>query len=448
MRRIILAVALIALCGLLPAPASAVVNPGCLNDPKVGITSLMGDVYIPVLTTTNEPLDFAVWGVLLADCPNTTITARTPGGGLITVPLNKNLPAVPPLIPQRLGGTLTLPLGYGAGLWQLTKITSGGSSKTLHHPFDVSRGFKLTLDNPAAVAAPNPVAIFGTVKRYTSTGTLTASPNTTVAIYNPNPLFSDLAYLKTNSAGVFSGTVAMPPGDTTFRARLQTTAYNSSPTRIASVTEPLPPPPTQLNNIVYKSVAYVNEWYRVDALTTPGTRWTDLQKPTTEGWKTTGSYGYSNSAGTVTRWWKPASTGSYTLRLRAGGGSTVYKTLKTITVKSKQTIPTYVDAKVKPTNGGTVYGGTPMTLDGHLKVRYNNGTIGPYAGQQIRIQARPAGTSAWVTTIATVTTNSSGYFLTHWAMRYQSNVEIRFLFLSPYITIKNSQVVKAVTVSP
>ena len=428
----ILALVLVLGYVLAPMPASAAVDPDCLKDPYVGNTP-MGNPVVPMLKTKNEPVDIGIIGALLADCPNTSVTARTPGGGLITVPLNVNLPQG--ILPERLGGHLNLPLGYGAGLWQLTKITSGGTTKTLHHPFDVYRGAEVTLNNPATVAAPNPVTFSGTVKRYTSTGALVPSPNTAVAI-------SVLKNLTTNSAGAFSGTAALPPGETAFRATSVLGA--ASPIRIATVTEPLPPVQTELNAILFKSVAYVNEWWRVDAVTTPGTRYNELQKPTEDGWKSTGSYAYSTSAGKLTRWWKPVAPGTYPLRLRAGGSSTVYHLLsRPIVVTSKQTIPTYVDAKVKPTNGGTVYGGTPMTLDGHLKVRYSNGTIGPYAGQSIRIQARETGTSTWTTTIATLKTSSSGYFITHWAMRYQSNIDIRFLFLSPYVTIKNSQIIKS-----
>ena len=443
-------VVLVAVCGLGGAAPASAVDPDCLKDPVVGNT-VYASTYVPELTTKNEPVELAVWGALLADCPNTTVTARTPGGGLISVPLNQNLSGNNYGVPDRLGGVLTLPLGYGAGLWQLTKITSGGASKTLHHPFDVFRGGEITLNTPPTVAAPNPVTVSGTFRRYTSTGSLAAAPNVTIAIRERELLVTDRAYLKTNSAGAFSGTVAMPPGETNIDALVpdQTDLYGTSPIRKATVTEPLPPPPVTLDTIAYTSTAYVNQWWRVDANTGPGAQYNDLQKPTQTGWKTTGSFGWSTSAGKLTRWWKPVSPGTYTLRLRAGGNYPAYHQLsKQITVTSKQTIPTYVDAKVRPTNGGTVYGGTPMTLDGHLKVRYSNGTIGPYAGQQIRIQARKSGTTDWTTTIGTVKTSSTGYFITHWAMRYQSKVDIRFLFLSPYITIKNGQIVKTVPVSP
>ena len=444
-RSFVLAIALVCVGGLGPVPATAAVDPDCLKDPLVGNTP-QGVALIPQLTTKNEPMAISIIGALLEDCPNTTVTARTPGGGLITVPLNQNFPAA--ILPERLGGFLVLPLGYGAGMWQLTKITSGGTTKTLHHPFDVYRGVQVTLADPAPAAAPNPVSVSGSVKRYTSTGALAGIPNATVAIYNPNPLFSDLRYLKTTAAGSFSGTVALPPGDTFLRA---VSSGSMTPTStIATVTEPLPPPPVKIKLVFFNPDGYVNEWWRLAASTTPGTQFNDLQRLTPMGWRTTGSFGYSAGNGSIVRWWKPSAPGNYTLRLRVGGGAAAYyQPVDPIVVASKQTIPTYVDAKVRPTNGGTVYGGTPMTLDGHLKVRYSNGTIGPFANQQIRIQTRPAGTSTWTTGIATLKTSSTGYFLTHWAMRYQSNVDIRFLFLSPYVTIKNGAIVKSnIKVSP
>ena len=453
-RSTILAVSLVALCALTPATATAAVNPGCLKDPVIG-SAIFGEDLLPTLTTASKPVDIAVWGVKLQDCPNTTVTAVTPGGGVIIVPLNVNLPEKPPDLYERLGGHLTLPLGYGAGTWHLTKITSNGTSKTLHHPFDVHRGGVITLNTPAAVTAPNPVAVSGSVKRYTSTGSLVASPNTTVAIVGDDPGTPALKVLTTTSTGTFSGTVARPPGSTNIRATRPAEAfYNSaSPTDIhyadsdlkkAIVNQAVQPSPSW-TTAQYSGTAYVNEWWRVDTTTTPAKVWTDLQVPTTAGWKTTGSFGFSASNGKVTRWWKPKSPGVYNLRLRFGNAPNgPYYSSFSVTVKSKQTIPTYTDATVVPTSGGTVYRGTPMTAQGHLRVRYSNGTVGPFANQRLYIRAKATAGTNWYLVMGSVVTNSKGYFITHFGMPgVAKNVDIRFLYLSPYVTIKNSQAVKS-----
>lgn len=451
-RSTILAVSLVALCAVTPATATAAVNPACLKDPVIG-SGHLGEDLLPVLKSSNVPVDIAVWGVLLQNCPSTTVTAKTPGGGLITVPLDLNLPENPPDVPQRLGGHLTLPVGYGAGTWHLTKITSGGTSKTLHHPFDVHRGGAIALNVPATVWAPTPVTASGNVWHYGPDGLLVPSPNTTVTVVADTAGSPVLKHLTTNSTGSFSGPVSMAPGLTNYLAEVApgTYYYTDSATRTGQVNQAvqdwiLPVTPT------YKTTAYVNEFWRVDADTLPWTLWNDLQKPTTAGWVTTGSFGYSNSLTEMTRWWKPVSTGTYNLRLQLGksgyqSNGPMYKSLQ-VTVKSKQTIPTYVDATVKVVNGGTVYADTPMTAYGHLKVRYSNGTIGPFANQRILIQGRAHGDTAWYWNLGSVTTDSNGYFVRHWELGTHQDTDIRFLYLSPHVTIKNGSIIKTVDVSP
>ena len=445
--RAIVAAVLLAGSVLAPAPASAAVDPACLNDPVLG-SSPTGQDLVPVLKGGNAQVQLGVWGALLQNCANTTVTAKTPGGGLITVPLSVNLPENPPDVPERLGGVLTLPVGYGAGTWHLTRITSGGTSKTLHHPFTVHRGGAVALDVPATVWATSPVVVYGKVRRYSPQGLLVASPSTSVAIVADVPGSPVLKRLTTNSAGSFSGPVLMAPGLTSYRAEVAPGAYSytNSATRTATVNQPVQDAILSLTP-TYNKTAYVNEFWRVDGATLPWSLWNDLEKPTSAGWVTTGSFGYSNAFAEFTRWWKPVSPGTYDLRLKLGSAGhlvngPVYKAIQ-VTVKSKQTIPTYLDAKVGPTNGGTVYADTPMSADGHLKVRYSNGTVGPFANQRILMQGRTHGQTTWSRNLGSVTTDANGYFLRHWEMGTNKDTDIRLLYLSPYITIKNSQVVES-----
>lgn len=440
MRRIIavtaaLSAATVALS--LPAATASAADP-CLTDPVIG-PGIFGEDILPALSTHNEPVGLYLWGASLAACPHVTVTARTPGGGLITVPMNQDLADDPPDYPHRVGGTLTLPLGYGAGTWQLMKITSGSSVRTLHHPFAVRRYGQVTLNAPAAVTSPTSVAVSGLVRHYTSTGSLAPSSGTKVTIYHPGR--EDLAYLTTGADGKFSGAIAMPPGTTSIIAEATDNSYYypTSDQRDAVVSEGGPGGPVQVVRLLRSSTAYVNEWWRLDGTVNPGKLWNKLLV----NGKSSGSFGYSAANGTFTRWWKPTTPGTYTLRIQLG--TSTYREFN-VTVKSKQTVPTYLDGTVTATNGGTVYRGSTMSSYGHLRVRQNSGKIGPFANQRVAVQVSSVENTAWRTVTTSGPTTSTGYFSVHWAMPYQHNTSVRFVYTSPYSTIKGASLARGTVV--
>jgi hypothetical protein len=108
-----------------------------------------------------------------------------------------------------------------------------------------------------------------------------------------------------------------------------------------------------------------------------------------------------------------------------------------VTVKSKQAVPTYLEGTVAATNGGAVYRGTTMSSYGHLKDRYSNGHIGAFAGQRIAIQVSSAH-NAWRTIATSGPTTSTGYFSVHWPMPFTEPTTVRYVYTSPYITIKSA----------
>jgi hypothetical protein len=437
-RGMVVAVALIA-AGWVPAGPAVAAGSNCLGDPVVG-PDAFGQDAPPALTTKDEPVTLYLWGATLAACPDTTVTVRTPTGGMITVPLNQDVPSQPPDYPERIAGALTIPLGDGAGTWQLTKITSGTSSAVLHHPFDVRRGGVVTLDTPAPVTAPASVRVTGQVRHYTPTGALAPSQGSSVTVYRPGR--TDLAYLTTGADGRFSAGIAMPAGSNPTIAEATDAGYwyGTSDT-VEAVVHATAQSAVQVVRLLRSSTAYVNEWWRLDGTVNPGRLWTDLQITNGPGWKSTGSFGYSAANATFTRWWKPTRTGTYKLRIQLGESGVQpngpqYREIS-VTVKSKQTVPTYLDGTVAPTNGGTVYRGTTMSSYGHLKARYSTGRIGPFAGQRITVQASHV-PGIWTTVATSGPTSATGYFLVHWPMPFTEATTVRFVYTSPYVTIKSA----------
>lgn len=261
--------AIVIAAGVLPAGQAAAVDGHCLEDPVVGD----GADYIdhpPILTTKDEQIQLTLSGVSLEPCPATTATVRTPVGATVTVPLDQAFPGGPDRYPW-IAGTLDAQLATGSGTWNITAITSDGQTRPLHHPFQVRRGSIVTLDNPAPTTAPARVAVAGTVRQYTPTGSLTPSAGQPVTVYRPGR--TDLAHLTSGTDGTFRGTVALPPGSTPIVAE---GPYGTSGS-VQAVVEQATQAQVRVTRLVPSATAYVNRWWRLDGTVSPGVLWHDLQ---------------------------------------------------------------------------------------------------------------------------------------------------------------------------
>lgn len=440
-RSVVLAGAIVVAGGLSSFTATAA-DSSCVQDPIFGEEAWGVDT-ANSLSTKDEQVRLSVYNVTLEQCPGTTVTLRSPTGGTVAVPLSQYVEVDPPNHPQRIAGTLTLPLSTGAGTWQITKIVSGTSTRTLHHPFTVQRAGVVTLDTPAPVAAPAKASVSGQVRHYTATGALVPSHGATGQVHEGN---RSVANFTSGTDGRFRVDIALPVGTNSLVADVydETYSYGQVGTADAVVTQALQPA-IQVPRLVRSSTAYVNKWWRVDGTATPGNLWHELQIGPGES---SGSFGYSASNGTFTRWWKPTRTGTFLLRVELGQAGVQpngpqYRDF-TVAVKSKQTVPTYLDGIVAPTSGGTVYRGTTMSSYGHLRARYSSGKIGPFAGQRVAIQRRSGSSGPWYTIATSAPTTSNGYFLMRWPapsggpVQSPATAPVRFLYLSPYETIKDA----------
>jgi hypothetical protein len=238
---------------------------------------------------------------------------------------------------------------------------------------------------------------------------------------------SIVASATTDAAGRYRAVVPFTINTTMYAASGQTAAYHGSVSGL--VTAHIR---ASLIRLVNSSTAYVNQWWRIDGQAFPARMWTAIGN----------SFGYSAADGTFTRWWKPTTTGTFdieiTITTNQVDGVPIIRH-KTVTVLSKQTQPTYLSAVVGPTSDPVPVIGSQMSTYGHLKVRYTNGTVGPFANQYISLEARqltnPIG--SWEN-LAGVKTTSTGYFYMNWNIGYADDLEIRVVYTSPYVTIKSA----------
>jgi hypothetical protein len=76
-------------------------------------------------------------------------------------------------------------------------------------------------------------------------------------------------------------------------------------------------------------------------------------------------------------------------------------------------------------------------VDRQLTVMYGTGRTGPFQGQKVLVQARPASDpTAPYGTVATATTTGSGYCNANWTASVDADV--RVAFVSPYKAIASS----------
>ena len=99
--------------------------------------------------------------------------------------------------------------------------------------------------------------------------------------------------------------------------------------------------------------------------------------------------------------------------------------------------PTWLTGTAAPTTATVVRPGTKMSSYGHLTVMYSTGGTGPFRGQKVLVQTRPASDPTGpYSTVATATTTGSGYYYANWTASVDADVRVGFV--SPYKAIASS----------
>ncbi len=419
------------------AHAAPRVDP-CVDVPGVGDLGMNG--MVPVLTTKNEVA--TVYIVYDADggvtCPGVTATVqKADGTHRQVVPFDgRGGTGMPPA--YTIMAKIPIPVADGAGDWVVTKVTRGTVNLDVSVKFRIRRGTVTTIDQPATVTSPAKSIVTGLVRRYTSTGVLATAPaGLPVRIMHQNGT-SLIASAATGTNGRYKVSVPFTVNATMRAVVPDTTSYAGSESGLVTA--------HVRANLVRLAVAptvTVGQWLRVDGQAFPGRMGTHLEYWNGTAWTSTGSFGPSAANGTFTRWWKPATTGTFRLRISIAkngvDGSPIVRE-RTVTVTPKQNVPTYLDGAVGATSDPVIHQGTRMSTFGHLRVRYNNGTVGPFANQTVFVQVRPLSDPevGWYVA-ARPRTTSTGYFYANWNVDYAGDAEVRLVYTSPYETIKSAQ---------
>ncbi len=434
--RSLLAVLALGVAPLTAMPAALASDP-CVQVPRIG--NIHDGRVEPVLTDHDGTASvYMVFGEFPPDCTGATATVRkTDGTHLQVVPFTEydgtgNPPA------STITALVPIPLADGAGDWVVTKVARGTESLTVSVPFHVRRGSTATIEQPATVVLPARTTITGVVRRYTSTGSLAPSAGRIVRVdVAPKPDSGtaprQVATATTDSTGRYRVMIAIT-APVTFLATVDpTTAYGEA--RTGEVTANVL---ASLSPLTAASVAYIGRWWRVSGTAFPVRLYTHLLLWSGSEWVSTTSVGQPAADGSFTRWWKPTTAGSYRLRVVFGTDPRIVNTPLfrelTVTVRAR---PTTITGTADPTVATVVRTGTKMSTYGHLSVMYTTGKTGPFAGQQVVVQIRPrCNTDAGYSTIATVTTTSTGYYYANWNVI--QDVDVRVAFLSPYQSIASS----------
>lgn len=339
---------------------------------------------------------------------------------------------MPPAI--AITATLPIPLANGAGDWVVTKVTHGTASIAVSVPFRIRRGTTATIEQPARVTSPVKTTVTGVVRHYTPTGSLAISSGRTVALYGGGAQSGGQMHL-----------LGSAHTDTTGRYRFQLTI--SAPVVFeVNVTQSADYGPAQsatttarvlasLSPLTASTRGYIGVWWRVSAKAFPTTVFTNLQQWDGTSWVWTQSFGNPAADGTFTRWWKPDTAGTYRLRIELAGTGPdnlpIDREVSPVTVTAR---PSTITGFAAPTSATVIRPGTKMSTYGHLTAMYTTGATGAFAGQKVVVQTRPHGqTSVPYSTVASATTNSSGYYYANWFVR--SDVDVRVAFISPYQSV-------------
>lgn len=417
-----------------PAPR---VDP-CVDVPGIGDLGMNG--YVPTLTTQDEVATVYIvydreGGI---ECPDVTATVqKSDGTHRQVVPFDGHGGVGSPPEYTILAG-IPIPVADGAGDWVVTRVTRGTVHLDVSVKFRIERGTVTTIDQPGPVNGPAKTTVTGLVRRYTATGTLAAAPaGTPVRLMHQNET-SLIASATTATNGRYRVTVPFTVNTTMRAVSPDIAPYASSQSDLVTAHVR-----AVLARIAVPTTGFVNRLLRVDGQAFPRTMSTRLEYWYNNSWYFTVSSGVSATDGTFTRWWKPTTPGTFRLRVTISkssvDGSPIVRE-KTVTITSRQTVPTYLDGVVGATSEPVTHQGAKMSTFGHLRVRRTNGTVGPFANQTVLIQFRPLSEPevGWYTAARPMTT-STGYFYTNWNVVYAGDAEVRIVYTSPYETIKNAQ---------
>lgn len=424
--------------GISAAPGAGAADPpeDCLSRaPYVGRDSYHEKP--PPLTTTNLSVPVEVvlpWETAVCDGMSLTIR-KADGTHLNVVPLTEHGGVSMPPVMTRWGN-LSVPRATGAGAWLITKLSRGTESVNHAVAFTVLRGSTTTIDQPATVISPAKTVVTGEVRNYTATGSTAPSPGRKVQITHENPV-QVIANTTTGTNGRYRVGIPFTRTTTVRAVAAATTTHAGSQSRIVTSRRYASMP-----RLSASPAASVNQWWKVTGTAYPGKLWTDLWVWDGTAWRPTSSFGPSAADGTFARWWKPSAPGTFRLKLTVGSGGVALENTPlirelTVRVTSLQTQPTYLDGHVGPTSAAVVTQGTRMSSYGHLRVRHTTGALGPLAGQAILIQVRPEPTAPWENR-GSARTTSTGYLYTNWDMPFGHDVEVRYVYTSPYVTIKDT----------
>ena len=404
----------------LASPAAAV--DGCIDTygPHVGYTDVFWQA--PDLAIRDVPLAVPV-EVQLPDSPEppscagmTMIVQKADGSLRTEVPLNRSGGSGSP--PRFTAyGYLSVPVADGAGTWVITKVTHGANSRAAHVPFQVGRASVITLDQPATVTGPGKTTVTGSVRRYTSTGSLVASPARAVRIVHANQV-QVVANTTTDASGRYRVQIPFTRTTTMFAdtaakglfGSARTGYYRTAHRRMA------------LTALSASPNATVNSFWKVTGSAFPGKLATSLQYWNGVSWVPTPSGGYTAADGSFARYWKPTKAGTFRVRLSLEGrgldNNLLHKEM-TVTVRQLPQQPTYVSGTVGPTAGGPVKKGVKMSTFGRLEILRADGTVGPLAGEVVLVQLKRPSETTW-TTYSGSRTTSTGYHYANWDVPFEA----------------------------
>ena len=407
----------------------------CLGTPEFGDLHARG--LIPDLTDTDGTVRIFIElaGVPHPPdyCTGVTATVRKTDGSLEREVAfdDRESAGMPPAF--AIVGLIPVPVSNGAGDWVVTKVTHGTETKAVSVPFRIRRGTTIGIEQPATVTSPARTTVTGIVRQFTSAGGTTAVAGRTVRVSGAGvqsgaPLHP-LGTARTDANGRYRFQVAIS-APVSLRAEVDPDADHGGSSSSVVTARVL----AQLSPVTASDRGYVGVWWRVTGKAFPTSLVTFVEMLDGTQWNPIW-FGGMAADGSFTRWWKPATAGTFRLRveLRGTGADNlpIAREVRPVTVTAR---PAYLTGVAGATSATVIRPGTRMSTFGHLSAMYTTGRAGAFAGQKVLVQTRPRGqTSLPYTTVATATTSNTGYYYVNWTV--QKDVDVRVAFISPYTSV-------------